>query len=202
MARAEKAVDAAIEAAAKGFWWAEGGNDEDAMHELLHKIGRWRRRNLGCHLPYDGMQYHRQCLVDLAHLRLGMSIGFIANRICSICDEDLSECPHLRGRSYWVRGGPGGSRAECRVCRQKSCSHRCDRLYRAPVIAVVTEGEIREVSIVNRPANPEARLTDVSVSVADLATGLDSHFIPGVTVSCDKCLGDCPGFVRHEDDRQ
>jgi hypothetical protein len=128
-----------------------------------------------------------------------MSIGFTANRVCSLCGNDLSECPHMPGRAYWARGGAGAT-GKCRVCREASCRHRPDRLYRAQVVSIVESGELREISFVPRPANPEARLTRIPVSTTDLAEAIGSSFIRGITVSCNKCLGPCPGFSDFGDD--
>jgi hypothetical protein len=120
-------------------------------------------------------------------------MGFIANRICSICDEDLSECPHMRGRSYWVRGPQ--PEEHCRICLKGKCRHRPDRLYRASVVSTIKEVEqIREISIVRRPAIPEARLTALPIPTPDLAAALGPDFKIGMPVSCDRCLAACPGI--------
>lgn len=190
---AEREARNAIDCAVKAFWWAEGTEMEEAQHELMHRIGKWTRRSFGCRLLLDDKGYHRTCTIDIAHIRLGLSIGFIASRICSLCDEDLSECIHIAGRTYWMRGGAQAS-GPCRVCNKESCAHRPDRLYRAPVISIVKEGELREISYVPRPANPEARITNISVSSSDLIDALGSRFVPGMPVSCNKCLAGCPGF--------
>ena len=59
---------------------------------------------------------------------------------------------------------------------------------------MITDIQAREVSIVRRPAQPEARLLGIPVSSNDLAQTLGAGFRPGIEVSCDKCLEDCPGF--------
>jgi hypothetical protein len=191
---AEKAARRAINAIVHAFWWAEGTEMEEPQHALMHRIGRWTRKNFGCSLEFGEEGYFRTCPLDIAHTRVGMSIGFIANRICSLCGDDLSECPHRLGRTYWVRGGAEGSR-KCRVCREESCRHKPDRLYRAQVIAIVESGEIREVSLVRRPANPEARLLKIGVPAKDLTATFGTSFVYGMDVSCNKCLDDCPGFI-------
>ncbi len=194
----EREARQAIESVVNAFWWAEDTEMEDGQHALMHKIGRWTRRSFGCHLLVNDEGYHRTCPIDIAHIRAGFSIGFVADRICSLCGDDLSECSHLPGRSYWVRGGPQVI-SRCRVCGMESCNHRADRLYRAPVISIVKEGELREVSLVPRPANPEARITRIAVTREDLREALGSSFWPGMRVTCDKCLGECPGFSSMED---
>lgn len=189
-------AEQALSSAVSGFWWAEQRPEEDAMHALLHEIGRWKRLNIGCELSYDEAEgYQHTCLVAAAHRRMGFSIGFTGKRICSICDQDLSECPHIKSQSYWVRGGQSSGQL-CRVCLSEQCDHRSDRLYRARVISHVTELKIREVSIVSRPAGPECRILARSVPVSELSEALGDAFEPGIRVNCDVCLGECPGFTE------
>jgi hypothetical protein len=192
-AEAESEARAAIAAAARGFWRAEETPLEEAMHQLMHRIGRWTRERFGCFLHFDGNRYEQRCPLAIAHTRMGFSIGFTAKRICSICGEDLSECPHIRGRAYWVRGGKGPT-GHCPVCMQEDCEHDPETLYRVSVISIIKEMRGREVSIVRRPAFAEARMLAQPVSTADLAAHLGRDFRPGVEVSCDLCLGDCWGI--------
>ena len=199
---AEQKISEALSAAAKSFWWAEDSPREERQHELLHKLGRWKRKQLGCQIAYDERTYSQQCPVAIAHKKMGLSVGFTGIRICSICRHDLSsdECPHLRDRSYWVRGG-SDEKGPCRVCERTECGHRSDTLYRASVVAVVTENSnanLREVSLVRKPAQPEARLTSIPIDMRELADHFGSNFLPGVPLSCDQCLGDCIGFTEFD----
>jgi hypothetical protein len=66
----------------------------------MHMIGRWTHDTFGCHYDFDGEEYRERCPIAIAHKRLGLSIGFVAARECSICGADLSACPHMRGRTY------------------------------------------------------------------------------------------------------
>jgi hypothetical protein len=168
---------------------------EDDQHRFMHKIGRWTRRNLGCELEFTGSGYKLRCPIAIAHKRIGFSIGFTAQRICSLCDQDLSECEHVQHRLYWTRGGPGAM-GPCRVCMQDSCRHRSDRLYPARVISIVKNVDnVREISLVRRPANPEARMTELpETSSSEFAKKFGPRFKPGMTLSCDRCLGECQGF--------
>ena len=192
---ADTAARSALDRAARAFWWSEDTPLEDEQHQLMHKIGRWTRRNLGCELHFDGSGYVQRCPVAIAHKRFGTSIGFTAKRICSLCDQDLSECEHLQDRMYWVRGGPQGD-TPCRVCLEASCSHRTDRLYRARVVSIVKDVEaLRELSLVRRPAFPEARLTELpAVPAEEFVKKFGPEFRPGMEVVCDQCLGQCSGF--------
>jgi hypothetical protein len=193
-ALAEREARAAIDAAVRAFWWADATDAEEPLHQLMHDIGRWTRRSFACHLAYDGTRYSQRCPIAIAHKRLGMSMAFVARRMCSICGEDLSECEHIRGRAYWVRGGAHDGLA-CPVCHQQTCEHRHDRLYRVSVISNVKEVDrILEVSVVGRPAQPEARPTELPIDTSALRQHLGPAFREGMKVSCDLCLGECWGF--------
>lgn len=112
--------------ATNAFWWADEGPLEESQHQLMHQLGRWTRRNFGCSLEVSGGVYRTTCPVRIAHKRIGFSIGGSTQMKCSICGEDLSTCPHIRGRSYWVRGGSWGE-SNCRVCFKAVCNHLDDR---------------------------------------------------------------------------
>jgi len=47
-------------------------------------------------------------------------------------------------------------------------------------VAIIREIELHEVSIVGKPAQPEARPEPVSVSTADLQAALGEAFAPGM----------------------
>ncbi len=197
---AEAKVQEALDASARAFWWAEDSSLEDRQHQLLHKIGRWKRRSLGCSIFFNGKTYAQRCPVAIAHKKMGFSMGFTATRICSICRSDLAsdECPHFRDRSYWVRGGADAD-GPCRVCTQDVCKHRADTLYRVSVVGIISAQSnmvLHEISIVRKPAQPEARLTEIPIDTGELARHLGVNFLPGVSVSCDQCVGKCPGFTE------
>jgi hypothetical protein len=190
---ADAEARSAIDSVVRAFWWAEDTGMEEKQHLLMHKIGRWTRRNLGCQLHFDGAKYSHRCPIRIAHKRIGLSPGYVGQCICSICGADLSECEHIVGRSYWVRGGPVAD-GPCRVCFKTNCGHKSDRLYRASVVKIIREAELREASFVSRPANPEARLLELPVDSPKLVTALSPGFEMGMRVSCDKCLDQCWGF--------
>lgn len=201
--RAMAVVGTALISAARAFWWAEDSPLEERQHQLMHQIGRWKRKNLGCSLSHDGTRYTQKCPVAIAHKKIGFSIGFTAIRFCSICREDLSSdaCSHFRDRTYWVRGG-AHSGDPCRLCNKNSCPHRSDTLYRARVVSVIDENSkinIQEVSIVRKPAQPEARLVEIPVDLQKLAKRLGPDFLPGVRIPCNQCIEPCSGFSEIED---
>ena len=195
---AEAAARRAIHTAVEAFWWAEDSDLEDAQHAFMHRIGRWTRKRFGCSIAFDGQRYVQRCRIAIAHKRFGFSPGYSAILLCSICNQDVSECPHLPHRYYWIRGGSGPT-GRCAVCYQEECRHRTDRLYKTRLTRIVTDMEILEVSFVPRPAGVVTRLLELPVSMNDLQEAFGPEFTPRTRLSCDLCLGACWGFTELTD---
>jgi hypothetical protein len=195
---AEKCARAALDRVVRAFWWAEELPEEEPVHELMHDLGRWVRETFGCAIiPNDGV-YMETCPVSIAHRRMGMSIGYTAQRLCSLCGEDISECPHMPGTAYLVPGGIGPS-GYCPVCLSETCTeHDSVHTYRVSPVAMIVNMDLEEVSLVPRPRQPEARLTAISMSTDDLREYLGPGFVVGMPLSCDKCLSGCWGFTTLE----
>jgi hypothetical protein len=193
-AAARRAIDTAVEA----FWWAEDSDLEESQHAFIHLIGRWTRKRFGCSIDFDGERYVQRCRVDIAHKRFGFSPGYSAVLLCSICGDDVSECPHLPHRYYWIRGGAGPT-GRCAVCYRENCRHQTARLYKARLTRIVTNMEILEVSFVRRPAGVVTRLLELPVPMKDLHEAFGPDFTPGTRISCDRCLSGCWGFTELPD---
>lgn len=141
----------------------------ERAHHLLDEAGRLARNHFshGCVLSYHNSQYFQECPVALAHNRIGLSIGAkIKSMHCSICHGDPEDCEHIAGAVY------DGER----------CSH------------VISDGEISEISIVGKPAHPDARLSSISISNSELDNYFGTQFTPGVPVTCDRCQSNCEGI--------
>lgn len=176
--------------------WAEDTPREEEAHLAMDRAGRWVRLTFGCWLTQDGLDYSVTCPVQLGHNRIGFSVGGSAKRVCSICCADLSECEHLPNKDYLVPGGKDDL-GWCRVCRsQDVCEHSKEKLYAAPVVAIVTEMHLDEVSVVAKPRHPDARITRLSVDVDELRAALGDEWKPGMSVSCNRCLTPCTGLSR------
>jgi hypothetical protein len=105
-------------------------------------------------------------------------------------------CEHDPARTYLV---PGGSALDdyCRICMGRSCDeHKTHLMYEATPVSVITEMQMDEVSLVARPAQPDARIECESMPMDRLQAALGDEFSPGVALSCDKCLDDCDGLVQ------
>jgi hypothetical protein len=151
--------------------WLEETEQFEEAHAWLDKGGRLAREAFpaGCQFPFRDGTYYIECPVALAHNRHGLSVGFVVRkRECSICRIDPEDCPHINGRLY------GGQRC----------------------ISVITDADILEISVVGRPAQPDARTKSMSIGMQELRDSLGDDFVPGVPVTCDRCLSRCDGVVR------
>ncbi len=182
---------------ARSLDWAEDTNEEEDAHRRMDEAGAWVSSTFGCWLEREGETYQQSCPVALAHNRIGFSVGGTATRICSLCGDDFSECEHIPGVAYMVPGG-SSDLGWCRICQEESCEHSPTQLYRVSVVAIIQELDVREVSLVNKPAQPEARVVQMSVPALELQAEFGEEFIPGMDVSCDRCLSPCEGLIQHE----
>lgn len=141
----------------------------DEAHATLDEVGRHIRRTQPhlCLVAEDGDDFVQECPVALGHIRLGFSVGIeIEESHCSICEGDLWECPHVPGEMY-------------------------DGL---PVVRVVTRAKLFEVSIVDRPDFPDARITSRPVSRANVEVAFGGPLPANALPVCDRCLAPCPGI--------
>lgn len=167
---AEPTARSALGLARSAMDWLEDTDGFDEAHDLLHEIGQFTREEFGCSVTIDEDGYWRDCPADLAHIRCGMSPGLVIGASeCSICHQDPAGCSHITGRIY--------------------DGERCHRI-------IIEIRDVLEVSLVARPAQPDARIQRVSVSTKDLHEALGGTWQPGMTVSCDKCHQPCWGFTR------
>lgn len=150
---AEELLWAALEIAESALYWPEDTDFEDVAHEELHTYGRYVREHFpaGCHLHWNGSGYEITCPVKKAHKRMGLSPTFVGKRICSICCEPASECPHMPDMHYEVPGGttPAGY---CPVCHSKDCvEHGPDQTFRVRASVQLVDFVITGISLVSRP---------------------------------------------------
>jgi hypothetical protein len=151
--------------------WLEDTAQFEVAHQRLDSAGAFRREHFPeqCQLAYREGRYAQECPVALAHNRVGLSPGYIVRAAeCSICGQEPEECHHIKGRDY-----------DGKVC------HR-----------VITKAEMLELSLVGRPANPDARIDSVGVSEAELRERFGPEFRRGIPVTCDQCLSPCDGVSR------
>jgi hypothetical protein len=196
-AKSKQFIEKSLLSAAKAFWWAEDTDYEEKQHQLVHEIGKWRHDNLGCKLQFKEGRYSQDCLVAIIHKKMGMSPGFYGTLMCMLCDQDLSECEHKAGRTYWIRGTLNHD-GTCRICSKKRCEHRSDYIYRTQVRTRMKNPILQEVSIVRRPAMPENRIMNIPVDSIELIYKLGGQFKIGMPVNCNGCAEECRGFQEFD----
>jgi len=167
----EELARSALKTLRSAMNWTEDTDEFEPTHQLLDQVGRFVRSTFGCHLLYEDGVYFQTCPVSLAHNRIGLSIGFVARKVeCSICLKDPEDCPHITGRIY-----------DGIICVRR-----------------IVDGEILDVSIVDRPRQPDTRFEKISLRTDSLRRSLPKEWKPGTPVSCDQCLTPCAGVVEHD----
>jgi hypothetical protein len=159
---------AARDIARSAMNWLEDTEYFWQAHTVLDQIGAITRnfKAEACVVENDNEDYFETCSVSLAHTRVGLSPGFVVEElVCSICDADPRDCEHLSGEAY-----------EGKVA------------YR-----IIKKARLLEVSLVARPAQPDARITRVSLPRAAVRAAL-GDMQPGAKLVCDKCLSACAGL--------
>ncbi len=193
--------------ALKEFWaamnWLEGTPEFEVAHYRLDEAGRWIRQTFGCRLTREGMDYSRTCPADLAHIRAGMSPGMKnVIRECTVCGQDPRSptCRHILGRTYPATRRVVGGR--CNLCNAAACGHHDGERGDVYCSHWITSAEIDEISLVPRPAQPMARIYRVSVPTTELVATLGPRgWMPGMDVSCDRCLTACHGVREYDPSR-
>lgn len=163
---AEQTARSALAQFRSAMNWLEDTERFEDAHQRIDQAGAYVRRTFGCRLHQEGSAYEQRCPVALAHNRIGFSPGMIIEESeCSICGSDPATCSHVTGRTY-----------DGEFCARK-----------------ITKARITEVSLVGRPAQPDARIERISVDHTELRRHLGPGWVPGIPVSCDNCLTRCDG---------
>ncbi|MFJ9652881.1 MULTISPECIES: hypothetical protein [Streptomyces griseus group] len=144
----------------------------EAAHELVDEVGTLLLRHYSesCTFPYRDGTYYRECPVDIAHLRGGLSPEIrVLESECSICSLDPDDCDHLPGEMYDGR--------EC--------------------LSIITKAEITAIAIVPNPRQLVTRFTSIPVgTTAELSVALGPKFRPGMQLNCNRCSSGCAGLNR------
>lgn len=196
--QADDTIRRALNLVASAYNWLEDTEFDNATHREMHKYGRYAREHFPdrCELGWTSSGYEERCPIAVGHKRLGFSIGFIGDRICSICQADPSECEHIAGEFYEIKGG-SDHRGFCQVCGVGGCADHLDgSAYQVIAARRIANAQIQEVSLVDKPVHPDARLLAIPIDFANLRRVLGPRFQPGQRVSCDMCLEACPGMDR------
>jgi hypothetical protein len=147
----------------------------EEAHQLLDEAGVLARTTYpdGCHLDYREDTYFLRCPVALAHNRVAFSPELLVREAeCSICHADPRTCVHIPGETY-----------SGEVCHRR-----------------ITRVDILDIMLVGRPATPDARIHEISVSTSEIARSIGEGFSSGIPVLCDRCLKPCDGVARNFED--
>lgn len=151
--------------------WLEDSPEFEVAHQRIDAAGKLAREHfsLGCGLSFEDGEYFQECPVALAHNRVGLSMGYIVREAeCSICQQDPEDCDHITGHFYG--------------------DERC--------IRIIKQLDLLEVSLVGRPAQPDARITRMSIPLSDIRAKLGNRVVGGTRIICDRCLTSCSGVRR------
>ena len=164
---AEKVARRSLGLFASSLNWLEDTAEFDRAHELMDLAGRYVRLSFGCQLRWQGEYYEQRCPVWIAHARVGFSPELLIRRYeCSICGTDPVTCPHISGREY----------------NGEVCIHKPEGFE-----------AIGSVALVARPAQPDARIQVLPMTVDELKPFVPSEWRPGMPVACSRCLHPCTG---------
>ena len=162
--------------------------------KYLHYIGKFVHDQFGCLLEYNDHVYWVTCPVHLSHSKGGFSIGGSGRVICSICDKEMIDCPHVKGQRYnnVVAKHYNGI---CNICGKEECrQHDGGKTYdAAKAFGIVTEMRLDHVSFVEKPSNPLCVVQKYTIPSAEILQTVPeeerSRIVPGQTpVYCHHCL--------------
>lgn len=166
----------------------------ETSHTAIHRAAFIRRGLYGCPIvPRDG-DFWTACAVNMSHLRMGLSAGFVCDWECSICGGLVEDCEHVMGATY-EKVATRDESGQCTICEAEGCEHKVGSVYLAPASANARNAVLQEGSLVSRPRYPLARITERTTNLGRLG---DQPLIRQAAehgeLNCDGCLGPCKGF--------
>lgn len=189
-----QAAEAILRSALGDLRWAYLWSDRNPqLLSALHAVGRRVHDDFGCEVPYRHGAYSEECPVLLAHSTYGFSIGGIADAVCSICGESPFDCDHITGERY---DGVEAKRVAslCNICLvENGCHHVAGTRHDGvEAIRIITNVDLHEISIVPRPANPQAAVMSRQLTKQEILEALSDdereRFVYGLTpLSCHHC---------------
>lgn len=165
---------------------------EDA-HAAIHTASFVQRGLFGCPIIVRDDAYWTACPVKVSHLRVGTSIGMVAEFACSICRRMVEDCDHVMGEPY--RQVANRLDGHCSVCEAPDCDHVVGCSYVVVAHARAVNAVMHETSFVSRPRYPQARITELTQDYGD--AGDDPRFralADRGALHCDVDLGPCDGL--------
>jgi hypothetical protein len=111
-------------------------------------------------------------------------------------DDYLQTCPVARaheGRLFARHDRASGGMFDLPSRRRRVRAHYRPSYEGEECHRILRDIEILEISVVARPAQPDARIMAQPVPVSELRKALPPDWKPGIAVSCDRCLTPCDG---------
>ncbi len=195
----ESSARESLARAIDAFNFLEETDLAEFSHEYAHKVAALVGGIFGCRFEYSEGAYWDTCPISLMHSRVGMSVGFTATRLCSLCGEELDVCDHLLDTPYEVQVHRD-IEGTCNACGRRSCSHSDGEVVLAYPQPVLGDAKIHEVTLVPRPRDPLARITKVEIDPQLLARSLGEE-PKGRNLRCFRCLQPCGGFKTPQSSR-
>lgn len=139
----------------------------------LHTLGERIHDRFGYEVEYRDRSYWVNCPVLLSHSRGGFSVGGRGRTICSVCGEEIFNCPHVKGRAYDGITARKINGERCNIRGERLCGHIPGNTYdHVRVFSVVVEMDLNHVSFVENPANPLAVVHNYSLTQTDMLSAL------------------------------
>jgi hypothetical protein len=191
----ERDAREALDIAVTAFNLLEDEDLADAAHQHAHTVGEFVGQLFGCEAEYRDGRFWDVCPLMLMHLRIGLSPGFTGPRLCSVCRQDLSECPHVPGLAVTVLAEDRNG--HCSVCsRSWPCSqHLPGAGVDVVPHSVIADMNLHELSWVDRPREPRARIAGVEFPDALLQVQLGRIPAAHEPLVCHRCQRPCQGLL-------
>jgi hypothetical protein len=164
-------------------------------HELAHILGDVFGGLNGCCLKFKDGHWFNRCRLSLMHISIGNSVGFTSRRLCNVCRVDVDECVHEPGEIYpvVVSRTPDGY---CTACGSERCDHEIGQTVSTAAGFLFADIDLREVSLVDRPRDPLARITGREVDLDRLSLILGRTPSPDEDILHHECMCQCEGFAE------
>lgn len=198
----ERRVRGSLDAAVTAFNFLEDSELAEAAHQHAHTVAAFVGRLFGCQAEYREDRFWDVCSLSLMHLRIGLSPGFTGPRLCSVCRQDFSDpaaCPHVPGIVVTVEVEE--REGVCSACsRAWPCTEHLpgSRLQVVPH-GVIPDVDLHEISYVDRPREPRARITAVELPNALLRAQLGRLPTRDELLVCHRCQQPCQGMLTSGD---
>lgn len=191
----EREARGALDTAVTAFNFLEDQALADTAHQHAHTVGEFVGQLFGCEARYRDRRFWDVCPLTLMHLRIGLSPGFTGQRLCSVCGEDLSECTHVPGLPVTVLAENRDGR--CAACHGPwPCSqHLPGTSVDVVPHAVIADMSLHELSWVDRPRQPRARITQLELPDALLQAQLGRLPNADEILVCHRCQRPCQGLL-------